>query len=85
MAPSSAVGTMGLGRALLIFLMKNQQIKLRQPEPSPAERSIQQPIGQNFYNSKELPRTQPQQHGIDLDAKTSTETRNLNTNLPLLH
>ena len=65
--------------------MKNQQIKLQRPKPSPAERSIHQSIGQNLLNSKELPRRQPQQHGIDSDAKTPTETCNLNTNLPLLH
>jgi len=46
MAPSAAAGTTGLERVLLIFLMKNQQIKLQRPEPSPAERSIQQSIGQ---------------------------------------
>jgi len=85
MAPSPAVGTTGLERVLLIFLMKYQQINLQRPKPSPSERSIQQSISQNLLNSKELPRTQPQQHGIDLDAKTSTETRNLNPNLPLLH
>ena len=76
---------MGLECVFLIFLMKNQQIKLQRPKPSPAERPIQQSIGQNLLNSKELPRTQPQQHGIDSDAKTSTETCNLNTILPLLH
>jgi len=85
MAPSPAVGTTGLERVLLIFLMKYQQIKLQRPKPSPAKRSIQQSIGQNLLNSKELPRTQPQQHKIDSDAKTSTKTCNLNTNLPLLH
>jgi len=54
MALSSTVGTTGLGRVLLIFLMKYQQIKQQRPEPSPAERSIQQPIGQNFFNSEEF-------------------------------
>jgi len=62
MAPSAAVGTTGLERVLLIFLMKNQQIKLQQTKPSPTKRSIQQSIGQNLLNSKELPRAQPQQH-----------------------
>jgi len=37
MAPSPAVGTTGLERVFLIFLMKYQQIKLQRPKPSPAE------------------------------------------------
>jgi len=57
MAPSAAAGTTGLEHVLLIFLMKNQRIKLQRTKPSPAKRSIQQSIGQNLLNSKELPRT----------------------------
>jgi len=83
MAPSAAAGTTGLEHVLLIFLMKNQQIKLQRPKPSPVERSIQQSISQNLFNSKELPRTQPQQHGIDSDAKTFTETCTKTTDSPI--
>jgi len=74
MAPSAAAGTTGLERVLLIFLMKNQQIKLQRTKPSPAKRLIQQSIGQNFVNSKELPRTQSQQQKPP--QKLATLTRN---------
>jgi len=81
----STVGTTGLGRVLLIFRMKYQQIKLQRPEPSPQERLIQQSIGQNFSNFEKLPRKQPRQQMIDSDIQTSTETHDLNTNFLLLH
>jgi len=74
MAPSVAVGTTGLERVLLIFLVKNQQIKLQRTKPSPAKRSIQQSIGQKLSNCKELPRTQTQQQKPP--QKLATLTRN---------
>jgi len=62
MAPSAAAGTTGLERLLLIFLMKNQQIKLQRTKPSPAnDRSSNQSV-KKLSNSQELSRTQPQQH-----------------------
>jgi len=61
MAPSVATGTTGLERLLLIFLMKTQPTKVRRTKPLPAKQSIQQSTGQNFVNSRELPRMQSQQ------------------------
>jgi len=85
MAPSAAAGTMGLDRVLLIFFMKNQQIKLQRTKPSQRnDRSSNQSAktSQTPKNSQECNHNNTP---IDSDEKTFTETRNLSTNLLLLH
>jgi len=84
MAPSAAAGTTGLERVLLIFLMKNQQIKLQRTRPSPANDRFSNQSVKKLSNSQELPGTQPQQHADRFGRKTFTETCVLSTNLLLL-
>jgi len=83
MAPSAAVGTTGLERVLLIFLMKYQPIKLQRTKPSLAKRSIQQSIGQNLHRnsrSQHEPPTSPLKLSIH---RLKTQTNGKNLDLPI--
>ena len=85
MAPSTAAGTTGLERVLLIFLMKNQQIKLQRTKPSPAnDRSSNQSV-KNSQTPKNFQKHNHNSTPIDSDVETFTETCDLSTNLLLLH
>jgi len=70
-APSAAAGTTGLERVLLIFLMKNQQIKLQRTKPSQRnDRSS----NQSAKTSQTPKNSQERNHNstpIDSDAKPS--------------
>jgi len=71
MAPSAAAGTTGLERVLLIFLMKNQQIKLQRTKPSPAnDRSSNQSV-KNSQTPKNFQERNHNSTPIDSDAKPS--------------
>jgi len=71
MAPSAAAGTTGLERLLLIFLMKNQQIKLQRTRPSPAnDRSSNQSV-KNSQTPKNFQERNHNSTPIDSDAKPS--------------
>jgi len=71
MAPSTAAGTTGLKRVLLIFLMKNQQIKLQRTKPSPAnDRSCNQSVKKS-QTPKNFQECNHNSTPIDSDAKPS--------------
>jgi len=71
MAPSAAADTTGLERLLLIFLIKNQQIKLQRTKPSPAnDRSSNQSV-KNSQTPKNFQERKHNSTPIDSDAKPS--------------
>jgi len=71
MAPSAAVGTTGLERVLLIFLMKNQQIKLQRTKPSPANDRSSNHSVKNSQPPKNFQERNHNSTPIDSDAKPS--------------
>jgi len=71
MAPSAATGTTGLERVLLIFLMKNQQIKLQRTKPSPANNRSSNQSVKNSQTPKNFPERNHNSTPIDSDAKPS--------------
>jgi len=71
MSPSAATGTTGLERVLLIFLMKNQQVRLRRTKPSPTnDRSSNQSV-KNSQTPKNFQERNHSSTPIDSDAKPS--------------
>jgi len=84
MAPSVATGTTGLERLLLIFLMKNQPIRLQRAKPSPANDRLSNQSVKNLQTPKNLQKRDCNSTPIDSDVETFTETCNRTKNLPLL-